>query len=282
MKRPVLLIVATALLALLCSCKGDFYYANSFLRKFERNKSTATEQIYVSLPREVLHTNSSLNTVPGFSLMSVREQDSVIASLTHVLDKLDDSIFLAQFNQAFLFTLSRTRIPIVVVDHPSQLPKADDQHFVINFVQFEAEEFVEPHRSDFRTKKGMYYAYDYDLRHFCTNVWIQLDARDSLGEVYFKNDEVEESFHGAITSIQDGKATLKTDFDRIDVNDAYRLARRLGSYCATLYVEKMLTEYVCRSKGSTQYYFIYNPGYNAIEEILPYDEGVKDSFDKVQ
>ncbi len=268
-------------MSLLMACNSDYHYANSFLRKFETNKKTATEQIYVALPKEVIHTNSSLNDIPGFFYMSENQQDSVISSLTDILDKINDSIFLDQFNSAFLFTLSRSCIPIVVVDDPSKLPPADDTHFTVSFPQLEAEEFVQRHRSDFQTKKGVYYAYDYDLRHFSTNVWLIFDARDTNSQVYFRNDEVEETFRGTVRSIKDGKATLATDFKRIDINDAYRSARRLGFACATLYVEKILSEYVCRTKGINETYFIYDPSTNTIDDILPYDEGIQQSFIKL-
>ena len=280
MKHITVLTLLLSLL-LLTSCSSDLYYAGSFLYKFERSKPTATEKIYVHLPQELIHTNSSLNNIAGFMLMSEHEQDSVIGSKTKILDKIDDSIFLSQFSSAFLFTLSRTRIPIVLVDDASNMPVADDQHLTVDFVQMEAEEFLEPCTSSFRTRKGLDYRYDYDLRHFALNVWLKLDARDSVGNIYFKNEEVEESFHGVVTSLEEGHATMRTSFDRITVNDAYRVARRLGSLCATLYVEKVLTEYVCRTKGTNHTYFLYDAGMNTIEDVIPYSEGIKESFEKL-
>ena len=279
-KRLSFLFVAAAML-LLVGCNSDLHYAKSFIRKFDRNKAEATEKIYVVLPREVIHTNSTLNNIPGFSFMTEREQDSVIAAMTGIVDKINDSIFIDQFSQAFLYTLSRSKIPIVLVDDVSRLPKADDQHFVVNFVQLEAEEFLQPCRSEFKTAKGLRYNYDYDLRHFSTNVWLMLDQQDTLGQVCFRNDEVRETFRGTVKSIKDGKATMKTNFERINVNDAYRSARRLGSECTTLYVEKILAEYVCRTKGSNESYFLYNAGVNAVEGVVPYDEGIKESFEKL-
>ncbi len=280
MKHITVLTLLLSLL-LLTSCSSDLYYAGSFLYKFERSKPTATEKIYVHLPQELIHTNSSLNNIAGFMLMSEHEQDSVIGSKTKILDKIDDSIFLSQFSSAFLFTLSRTRIPIVLVDDASNMPVADDQHLTVDFVQMEAEEFLEPCTSSFRTRKGLDYRYDYDLRHFALNVWLKLDARDSVGNIYFKNEEVEESFHGVVNSLEEGHATMRTSFDRITVNDAYRVARRLGSLCATLYVEKVLTEYVCRTKGTNHTYFLYDAGMNTIEDVIPYSEGIKESFEKL-
>ena len=278
-KRNILVLSLASILMM--SCTSDLYYASSFLYKFEKGKQSATEKIYVRLPDELMHTNSSLNEVAGFMLMSEREQDSVIASKTKILDKIDDSIFLSQFSSAFLFTLSRAKIPIVLVGSQEKLPAADDQHFTVDFVQMEAEEYVEPNTSGFKTRKGLDYRYDYELRHFALNVWLRLDARDTVGSVYFKNDEIAETFHGVVTSIEDGKASMKTNLTHIDVNDAYRVARRLGSHCAILYVEKILTEYVCRTKGTNSTYFIYDPGMNIIDDFMPYGDGIKSSFEKV-
>lgn len=279
MKKRLLLLSLAVVALLASSCTSDHYYANSFIRKFDHTNKNALEKIYVALPSELIHTNSSLNDVPGFAYMSESQQDSVIASLTHILDKIDDSIFLAEFNNAFLFTLSRTRLPIVIVDNASKLPPADDNHFTVAVAQLEAEEYVTPGQSEFTTKNGAYYSYDYTLSHFSLNAWFLLDARDSNAVVSFKNAEISEDFHGTVTSLKDGKATLRTHFDRIDVNDAYRVARRLGSSCAILYYEKILSEYVCRTKGTNDTYFIYDPGCNCIETSLPYAEGIKTSFE---
>lgn len=279
MKRICVILLMTTLL--FTSCTSDLYYASSFLNKFALRKKTATECIYVKLPTELLHTNSSLNDIIGFAYLPEEWQDSVIASKTAILDKVDDSIFLSQFGQVFLFVLSRSRIPIVVVENEAQLPKADDQHFTVNFVQMELEEYLKPERSDFSTRNGAYYAYDYDLRHLATHVWLKIDDNDTLGTVYFTSDELSDDFRGTVTSLSGGKATMRTSFDRITVNDAYGLARSMGYVCAKMYVEKILAEYVCRTKGTNQTYFIYNPLYNTIEDFVPYDEGQQYSFEKL-
>ena len=114
MKKTILFTSLFALL--LTGCSADWFYAGSFLSKFEQQKDNATEQIYVSLPKSVIHTNSSLNDIAGFMFMTDREQDSVIASKTAILNRLDDSIFLAQFNGAFLFVLSR-RLAVFELRH---------------------------------------------------------------------------------------------------------------------------------------------------------------------
>ena len=282
MNKITKILTMIGLVALLTGCTSDYHYANAFLRKFKQNKKTATEQIYVVLPDKVLHTNSSLNDIDGFVMMSEREQDSVIASLTQILNRIDDSIFLSQFNNSFLYTLSRTRIPIVLVSDAAKLPPTDDNHLTINIVQLEAEEFVQRCRSDFSTRKGTYYAYDYDLRHYRTNVWMELDRRDSINPIYFKNNEISETFQGTVKSIKNQTATMETHYDRIDVNDAYRSARLLGAECATLYIEKVLTEYVCRQKGTNKSYFYYNALGNSIDAVIPYEYGSKESFEVMQ
>lgn len=282
MNNKRLLLTLLAVLMLATGCTTDYHYANSFIRKHRHAGKEATEQLYVCLPDAVIHTNSSLNDVPDFYLLSYEEQDSLIAAKTDILNRIDDSIFLSQFNGMFLYTLSRLRVPVIVVSDPSRLPKADDDHLVINFVQFEAEEYVQPSRSSFYTTRGYYYAYDYDLRHFALNVWLQFcEPADTNATVFFKNAEISEGFQGTVTALKDDHATLKTNFTRIDANDAYQLARQLGRDCATLYVERMLTEYVCRKKGTNNSYFYYNPQTDRIDVILPYEHGIKESFEKV-
>ena len=276
-KRRLLNIAVLLMLVGLSSCSTDFYYAGSYLTKFERGKEDATERIYVSLPQEVYHTNSSLNDIPGFMFMSEYEQDSVIASKTAILDKVNDDIFLSQFTSYFLYTLSKFCIPIILVRDASELPKADDQHLVVDLAQIEIEELLEPQRSDFTTRKGYYYYYDYDLRHLAVNLWLRFDATDSA-DVYFLGNGVDETFHGTVVTLNEGEAKMKVDFERINVNDAYRLARELGTQCATLYVERLVTEHVRRVKGNNDWYFIYNPDGNYFDDMIFYEQGVKESF----
>lgn len=276
-KKILFFLFSSLVLLSLSSCTSEIYYAGSYLYKFERGNDDATECVYVSLPRELIHTNSSLNDVPGFMFMSEYEQDSVIDSKTAILDKVNDDIFLSQFTSYFLYVLSRSNIPIILVDDVSKLPTADDQHLVVDLAQIELEEWLEPQRSDFTTRKGYQYYYDYDLRHLDVNLWLRFDVRDS-SEVYFMSDGVEETFHGTVVSLEEGRAKMKVDHEHINVNHAYYLARQLGYKCATLYVERLLTDHVRRLKGSNNYYFIYNPAGNYIDDYIFYEDGVKESF----
>lgn len=279
--RPLTLIIALLFILLASSCTSEYHYANSYLRKFKHHKKTATEKIYVCLPTTVYHTNSSLNDIADFDYLPTNKQDSIISTLTKILDKINDSLFLDQFNNSLLHTLSRTRIPIVLVDNPSQMPKTSPQTLTLHIPQLEAEEFLQRTRSDFYTQKGTYYAYDYDLRHFATNAWFIFDNTDTTHSVYFKSNEIQETFQGTVTSIRDKKASINAHFDRITPNDAYRTARDLGAHCAELYIEKILTEYVKSQTGKNDWYFIYNHFNNEINIIIPYTTGITDTFEKL-
>ncbi|MBP5327325.1 MAG: hypothetical protein J6Y98_05375 [Bacteroidales bacterium] len=280
MKFKRVLVVCFFSLIAFVGCKSDLYIAGSYLSKFERAKDNATEQIFVKLPASVMHTNSSLNEIAGFMFMSEHEQDSIIQSKTAILDKIDDSIFIAQFSEMFLFVLSRTHIPVVVVPSSSLLPRADSNHIVVDFVQMEAEEYLKPESSGFETRRGSKFSYDYLLRHFSLGVWLRFDNDDSA-QVFYKDGGVDDEFHGTVTSLKGDKASMRTSFDRIDVNDAYRLARDMGYQCATLMVERMLVDHVREKKGANDFYFLYNPSYNTIEDVVPYDEGIKWQFEKL-
>ena len=284
MKRYRLLFVLAAVLTMLMasSCSTDLHYANNFLRKHKHGKATATEQIYVCLPKTVLHTNSSLNAIEGFNILTVAEQDSIIGSMTRILNRVNDSIFLSQFSQAMLFTISQTRIPIVLVEDESQLPQASDSAFVLNVVQVEAEEFMEHSRSDFYTRNGYYFDYDYDLRHFSTNAWFEFDAPGVDTNMYFLNQEVMEDFSGTVVSLKGQQATINGTFNRINVNDAYQTARDLGYECGVRYVEKILLKQVRQNKGTNNWYMFYSPETDQINVLIDYESGKKYGFMKVK
>ncbi len=273
MKRllPLYLLVACCL----SGCHSEYHLANSFLTKFERQKKDATEQIYVHLPSTVLHTNSALNEIDDFALLSVRQQDSVIYALTHLLDKVNDSIFLNQFNQSLLYTLSLSNIPIVIVDEAAHLPAADSQHFVLNILQLEAEEYLQKNYSDFSTRKGVYYHYKYDLRHFSSNVWLSLG--DSA--IYFKNYELGERFNGTVTQLKGNQATLQSHFDRIDVNDAYLTARTLGVLCGQIYLEQLINKQIADSNAD--YYYLYDPSTNSVYDRVLATDAAQAGFQRI-
>lgn len=268
MKRILPLLMVVVATALLISCGSEIAIADRYLQKYQRQKDNAKEQIYVCLPKEVLHTNSSLNDIEDFAALSAAQQDSVINSLTVLLDKVNDSIFLSQFNQTLLYTLSRCQMPIVLVADSSLLPQADSLHHTLNIVQLEAEEYLQRQRSDFTTRKGTYYKYDYDLRHYSTNVWLKINAHDTVQPLFFKNHELTERFRGTVTNLKDGKATLKTNYSRLTVNDVYYSARTLAETCAALYVERLIQDHIKAKKGNAEYYYIYSPEENAIVDMI--------------
>lgn len=280
MKRTLsLLTIAVAML--LVSCGSELSIASRYLQQYERQKSDAREQIYVCLPKEVLHTNSSLNEVRDFALFSPTQQDSVIRSLTAILDKLNDSIFLSQFNHTLLYTLSRCQMPVILVADSSLLPPADSLRHTLNIVQLEAEEYLQRQRSDFSTRKGTYYKYDYDLRHFSTNVWLKINATDTLQQLYFKNNEISDRFHGTVTNLRDGKATLRANLSRLTINDVYSSARSLAAVCGELYIEHLICDHVKARKGSNQYYFIYSPDENAVIDMIDIEDAKDYGFQKI-
>ena len=261
------------------SCATDRHYANSFLRKHRWGTKTATEKIYVHVPKTLTHTNSSLNQIEDFDMLTYEQQDSVIAALTKVLDKIDDSIFLTQFTNMLCYALAQTHIPILIVEDEKQLPPPSKDCLILDVCEIEAEEFVKPSRSDFYTRRGVYFNYDYDLRHFATNVWLQLNYDTNY---YFYDIVIAEDFRGVVTKLKGEDAQLKGKFNRITVNDAYEAARTLAVQIASRYIEKCLHEYVFNKKGENTWYWYYDYIDNYLHYGVPYKEGMKDGFKVVE
>lgn len=279
MKRryPILLITLAALLC--TSCAGDYYVANSFLKKHKRHSKSATEKIYVCLPQQIFHTNTSnWDLLDG---LSEQQQDSVAKEWNRILPKVNDSIFLGQFANSLLYVLSKTHIPIVIVDEERLLPPPSKDNLILDVYALEAEEFMEHTRSDFYTRRGVYYAYDHDLRHFSANAWLQLNFDTSY---FFKNVEMSEeaTFTGTVLSLKDDKVTMKVEQTNLTVNDAYLAARQLGEDCAVNYIEKVVHEYIKAKKGTNEWYLYYSPNSNEFVMMAPYKDDNPYSFEKIK
>lgn len=253
-----------------CACSSEKDLAKSFVEKFSMKSYTPTEKIFICLPQAVVHTNQTLNQMENFADLDYDTQDSVIKANTALLDKINDEIFLQQFNDNLVYNIGRLGIPIEIVTDPALMPKAvPNKIFTINILQIEAEEYVQKTRSDYEDKNNYYY-YDYDLRGFSTNVWYLLNDTSSSEDnmvVYFKNFETIDEFDGSIKKVENGKALGKGRFDRINVNDTYRSAYRAGAISAKKFCEKIINEYVKDNiKGKKPlYYYYYNPVDNSIE-----------------
>lgn len=271
-------LIAAILVGVMSSCSGEFSVAQKYVNQHRRGSKKITEKIYVCLPREVLHTNSNLNEILDFAYLSIAQQDSVIRANTTFLNRVDDSIFLSQFSGNLLYILSKFDVPVILVPDAGSLPKPDSEHFTLNIVQIEAEEFTTNSRSDFYTKKGAYYHYDYPLHHFSTNVWYSVNATDSAENLYFKSFDCADSFSGVVTSLKDNKATLKGKFNRINMNDIYGTATAAGYRSGVYFIEKMILDHVKSVNGKNEGYFFYYPEVQDIMEMVPVEEGLKDSF----
>ncbi|MCQ2298756.1 MAG: hypothetical protein MJZ81_01340 [Bacteroidales bacterium] len=281
MKRTSFIILSLLVSSiLLSSCRGEYGYAQQLLSKHQHNRKSATEKIYVCLPTEVIHTNSSLGEVKDFAAMSEGQQDSVILSLTKVLNKIDDSLYLYYFNQSFLYTLSRTCIPIVLVSDESKLPAPSPEIFTISIPQLEAEEYVEKKISHFTTRNGNYFSYSYNLQHFSTNAWF-LFGGDS--NTYFKNKEIAETFRGVVDKLsrQTNQATLKAHIEHVTPGDVYNNAYSLGEECALYYIEYLLARYAHEKNGTKEYYYFYNRWLNEVDHASPYEQ-IASPFDKLE
>lgn len=275
--KNLIIILLAALLG--SACTSDYRYAKQFLRKHRFNTKSATEQIYLHLPTTLYHTNTSApDDLTGLSLDQI---DSLHADRNRLLNAINDSIFLDQFGQSLIATLSRTHVPIVKVSDERLLPPPSRDCLILDVTALEAEEFVEHCRSSFSTRQGAYYHYDHDLRHFSVNGWFQLNY-DTV--YYFLNQEISEEamFKGTVISMKNKTSTIKVELTPLTVNDAYSLARELGHLCAVLYIEKVLHEYVNSKQGKNQWYLIYDDNTNDINILIPYEKGLEGSFEIVE
>lgn len=280
MKRIITSLFVALGAFIIAGCVSSNEMAAEYLEKLPESKDGQAAKIYVCLPTQVIHTNQTLNQIDGFFYLSRTVQDSIIVANTKFLNLLDDKSFLQQFNDNLLYHLRRTGLEVIAVANPNDLPAPTDKVFVMNIPQIEAEEFIKKSRSEFTEKNGTYYHYDYDLNGFSTNVWY-LFSNDTASAVYYKNFEIMDKFKGRVEQIANKKATITGHFDRITINDVYKDVADAGKMTATLFVEKIINDYLAK-KGRNDRYFLYSPISNAVSnEGINLQAAKKRTFQKV-
>ena len=276
MKRThYILILLFALLA--GACTSERHYANQFLRKHQRHTEAATETIYLCLTPTLVRTYTAY---PG-TAEAQGATDSLIATPKRLLDSISDSAFLAEFSNALITTLNRSKVPLVLVADEALLPAPSRDCLVLDVAALEAEEALQRVRSGFVTRGGEQFYYEHNQRLFSANGWFQLNY-DTV--YYFLNQEVSEAFQtqGTVLRVSNHTASVRLERRPLQVSQAYRTARSLGSLCGKLYLEKVLHEYVYRQKGRNKWYPHYTPMKNRITGWVPFDEGIRESFEVVE
>ena len=262
------------LAAVAFSLLAAYRMANSYLKNARKGRLEHGEAVYVRMPEQFILVNSSVEKMKEGRALTEQQAQHMADSLTALLRYVDDSVLLSRFSTSMLQVLVRSGIPVHVVKSGSKLPVPSDSSLVLDVVQLEAEEFLQPKRSDFVTKQEVYYAYDYNLRHISCNVWLKMgSATESLDSVWFKNVEKSEAFKGKVTSIKDDKATMSVHFDRLTVDDVYRTVEEAGELCATIYVERLLLDHIKRKTGGNENYYYYDAATGQINMWIPYSYG---------
>ncbi len=284
MKRLLFAVFFLSFSFFFYSCSIEYDAANNYLdRHISPKQGTGIEEkIYVVLPTHVIHTNDAINKIEGFQNLPESEQDRLIKEKTKFLDKLNDSILIAQFNEHFLYNLGRFGIPIIITT-PENIPQPDEgKIFTINVAQMEAEEYTVVERldsyfqfiknpnypSDNRNTIQKYYKQDVNLDAFSLNVWFSYNEKDtSMKKVYYKSFEVRDGLEGDIILNEENndKAEAIYKISKLNLNDIYYTPFMAGKMSATLFIEKWINDYVNLSENGAFNYFFYDPKINKID-----------------
>lgn len=272
MKKELLYFVS--LCVLLLGQSG--IQAQNFAKEFVALQSdTATsETIYVGFTDRIMHTNSTINSMPGFDELDSTSQAQLRDKYTLVLDKVHDDILLSEFRAEFLSTLSTLGFKVVECnpqDLPAQLKTGEH---TLSIAQLELEEYMS--RDSLATKQyGQHITYDKLLNGLRWNTWLLFDQADSTSrQMFFADDETTDDFFGYIEQ-DNGQYYVNYQITKINPNDAYLLARSNAEICGRYLFNFLMNKYVwLKSEGGPTYY--YSIDHNG---TILYDDQAFDNFD---
>lgn len=272
MKKELLYLASLCILLLGQSGTQAQNFAKEFVAL--QSDTVTSETIYVGFTDRIMHTNSTINSMPGFDELDSTSQAQLRDKYTLVLDKVHDDILLSEFRAEFLSTLSTLGFKVVECnpqDFPAQLKTGEH---TLSIAQLELEEYMS--RDSLATNQyGQHITYDKLLNGLRWNTWLLFDQADSTSrQMFFADDETTDDFFGYIEQ-DNGQYYVNYQITKINPNDAYLLARSNAEICGRYLFNFLMNKYVwLKSEGSPTYY--YSIDHNG---TILYDDQAFDNFD---
>ncbi len=272
MKKELLYLASLCVLLL-----GQFSTkAQDFAKEFVALQSdTATsETIYVGFADRIMHTNTTINSMPGFDELDSTTQAQLRAKYTLVLDKVHDSILLSEFKAEFLSTLVALGFKVVECN-PNEFPsRLGTGEHTLSIAQLELEEYMS-NDSLTSDRYGQHIVYNKLLNGLRWNTWLLFDQADSTSrQMFFADDGTTDDLFGYIER-DNGQYYANYQITKINPNNAYLLARSNAEICGRYLFNFLMNKYVwLKTEGNPPYYYSIDRN-----NTLLYDNQAFDNFD---
>ena len=231
------------LMAMVGSCSVERKIGREYL-KLHRQQS-----VMIS-PADLLYRYNKGAVIDTLLFRSLAEQDSMAYEQSIFLKHVSDSIFLEQFTNSLIKELGKLGYDVMLDASADLFFSRPQPAWIVHLAQLQLEEnydisylYNDPENED-RPVPNKIFAIN-------LNAWIEttpVNNENTRKQMLYAGMGIQESVHNLYSfSIFSGEFTASYQFDRIDMDDIYKMASQCGQAHARLLFDYFLNDYVRRN-----------------------------------
>lgn len=246
MKKISNYIILVILIAFFGSCSPQKKLAREFV-----NKSKSYSVMLIQ-PEFVYKKNLNTNIVDSLGITDVKLRDSLLWEQSDFIQKIDDSLLIANYSLGFINELKNYNINVYDENESAKFLSLDSNAWMVNIAQLQIEEEKYEYRDETEYYSFIYY-HDHLLNAVNINSWFEVsmvNSNEQKPNVYYATntitDELESSYN---FDIFNDKVSYIFNIDTLNLSKIYEYSYLLGRIYATYTFDFIMNDYVRKNLG---------------------------------
>ncbi len=246
MKKISNYIILVILIAFFGSCSPQKKLAREFV-----NKSKSYSVMLIQ-PEFVYKKNLNTNIVDSLGITDVKLRDSLLWEQSDFIQKIDDSLLIANYSLGFINELKNYNINVYDENESAEFLSLDSNAWMVNIAQLQIEEEKYEYRDETEYYSFIYY-HDHLLNAVNINSWFEVsmvNSNEQKPNVYYATntitDELESSYN---FDIFNDKVSYIFNIDTLNLSKIYEYSYLLGRIYATYTFDFIMNDYVRKNLG---------------------------------
>lgn len=224
-------------------------------KRIARKLAQTSDSIRVCIIDPLWLSKENIKTweIEGYDTLSPFLQDSLKMAQSKYLKVVYDSQFVVSYTVTLKQELAKYGVRVFTADSMDAFLASDGGGYIFNIAQMSLEEYMEPFKKTLGFDTSSY-RWEIWCNALAINVWFEtntLNSGESKMKVLFGNMYVRDNVKGKfVGDFFNGDINYVYSIDSINVNSAYRLAKRAGKTHAGFIFDYIMNDRLAKKTGT--------------------------------